>query len=54
MPKTFSSKYFMNSLRKLRLIVSRLEGYKTIDELLAVQQNMLELNVVNQNQGREQ
>jgi len=49
MTKTYSRKYFLSKLKKLRLVVCRKKDYKTVDELLfgCTGKN------VNQNQGRE-
>ena len=53
MTKTFSVKYFFNKLRKMRLVISNVKGYRTIDELLMDQVRGIELASANTKQGRE-
>ena len=53
MTKIFSVKYFFNKLRKMRLTISSVKGYRTIDELLMDQVRGVELASVNSKQGRE-
>lgn len=53
MTKIFSVKYFLNKLRKMRLVISSVEGYRTIDELLMIQARGVEMPSVNSKQGRE-
>ncbi len=53
MPKSYNSKYFFSRIQKLREQISRLKGYKTIDELLAIRQKTLDLSSAGHNQGNE-
>ena len=52
--KKFSLKYFQNKLRKLRLTISRMENYKSIDTLFAMQNSSSDAQNINfiQPQGR--
>ena len=52
MTKTYSSKYFQNRLKALRVLISQSKGYKTVEELFmsVVVQNKEQ--VANQNEGR--
>lgn len=53
MSKTYSSKYFSSRLKKIRLTISRIEGYKTVDELIIEHKKAFKLSNVNQHQGNE-
>lgn len=53
MPKSYNSKYFFSRIQKLREQISRLKGYKTIDELLAAHLKTLDLANTGHNQGNE-
>ncbi|MBQ8465598.1 MAG: hypothetical protein IJ545_06270 [Alphaproteobacteria bacterium] len=46
-------KYFFNKLRKMRLAISKIKGYHSVDELIMVQARGIDVSVVNQKQGRE-
>lgn len=48
----FSNSYFLKKINKLRLIISRLEGYLPMAELMLERQNIM-VKPINQNQGHE-
>ena len=53
MTRTFSVKYFMSRLRKMRLTISKVKGYRSIDELMTAQTGEMGLSLISQKQGRE-
>ena len=53
MPKSYSSKYFFDKLKKIRLIISQIKNYRSIEDMFFGKEKTMELNTVNHVQGRE-
>jgi len=41
MSKNYSNKYFFTRIKKLRLIISRCKGHKSIDNLLSADNSLI-------------
>lgn len=54
MSKTYNLKYFFSRLNKIRMLISQVNGYKTIEQMYIARDDTFDIHNVKSLQGREQ